>query len=365
MALDRETILTRLQSVPYPGFRRDVVASGVVKEVEVDGSKVRVDIELGPGNPAVAAALERSIRDALLEFSEITSVQVRVADAKPRSSPGLEMAGSAPRETHLLPGVEHIIAIASGKGGVGKSTVAVNLAMALAKSGARVGLLDADLFGPSLPTMLGIQKRPTPAPDGTRILPFEKNGVRFMSLGFLVDPETAVIWRGPLVMKALEQLLREVVWGDIDIMVLDLPPGTGDTQLTLSQRLKLSGAIIISTPQDVALADAYKGIQMFQQVGVPILGWIENMSGFCCPHCGENTDIFGSDGVRSAASKRDIPFLGAFPLDPVVRESSDAGTPVVISAPDSDAAGRFHNLAASVRQLLGGRTSADSREISP
>jgi ATP-binding protein involved in chromosome partitioning len=354
MPFDRETDLIRLSKVPYPGFRRDIVASGVVKHIDIDGTRVRVDIDLGAGNPAVAGPLERSIREALLESDEIESVQVRLLGGKPKSSPGLEMAGSKPAETRLLPEVRHTIAIASGKGGVGKSTVAVNLAMALAASGARVGLLDADLFGPSLPTMLGLQKRPVLAEDGRRILPFEKNGVRFMSLGFLVDPETAVIWRGPLVMKALEQLLRDVVWGELDILVLDLPPGTGDTQLTLSQRLTLSGAVIVSTPQDVALADAYKGIQMFQQVGVPILGWIENMSGFCCPHCGKNTDIFGSQGVKLAAGKRDIPFLGALPLDPQVREAADAGTPIVLTAPDSDAAGRYRELAVKVRQILAG-----------
>ena len=354
MTFDRESVLIRLRQVPYPGFRRDIVTSGVVKHIEIDGTNVRVDLDLGAGNPAVLGPLERSIREALLEFPEVNSVQVRLLGGKPKSSPGLEMAGSKPAETRLLPDVRHTIAIASGKGGVGKSTVAVNLAMALAASGAKVGLLDTDLFGPSLPTMLGVQKRPVLAEDGRRIMPFEKNGVRFMSLGFLVDPETAVIWRGPLVMKALEQLLRDVVWGELDILVLDLPPGTGDTQLTLSQRLTLSGAIIVSTPQDVALADAYKGIQMFQQVGVPILGWLENMSGFSCPHCGKNTDIFGSQGVRLAADKREIPFLGALPLDPEVRKAADAGTPIVLSAPASDAAGRYRNLAIKVRQILDG-----------
>jgi len=251
-----------------------------------------------------------------------------------------------------LPGIEHTIAVASGKGGVGKSTVAVNLAVALATRGTRVGLLDADIYGPSIPLMMGVDEQPAVDPAGPWIVPFERHGVRFMSLGFLVDRREAVIWRGPMVMKALGHLLEEVAWGELDVLVVDMPPGTGDTQLTLSQKVQLSGAVIVTTPQDVALADAIKGVAMFRKVDVPVLGIVENMSYFACPHCGEHTDIFGHGGGRAEAEKMSVPFLGEIALDPAIRDSGDTGTPVTAGDPDSPRATAFREIAARVADSL-------------
>jgi ATP-binding protein involved in chromosome partitioning len=253
----------------------------------------------------------------------------------------------------VLPGVKHTVAVASGKGGVGKSTVAVNLAVALARRGVRAGLLDADIYGPSIPLMMGTDERPALDSLG-RIVPFERYGVRYMSLGFLVDKDAAVIWRGPLVMKAISQLLSQVDWGELDVLVVDLPPGTGDAQLTLSQKVRLSGAVIVTTPQDVALADAIKGVAMFRKVGVGVLGIVENMSSFACPHCGGRTDVFGHGGGRREAERLEVPFLGEIALDPAVREGGDRGRPVVAVDPDSHASAAFHALAASVVEALDG-----------
>ena len=233
-----------------------------------------------------------------------------------------------------MPGVRHIIAVASGKGGVGKSTTAVNLALGLSSQGLRVGVLDADIYGPSLPRLLGVTSKPTAVP-GSRVLnPIEAFGLKVMSMGFLVDETTAMIWRGPMVMTALQQMLREVAWGELDILVVDMPPGTGDAQLTLAQQTPLAGAVIVSTPQDLALIDARRGIAMFRKVNVPILGIVENMSHFQCPSCGARHDIFGHGGARDEATKLDVPFLGEVPLDQDLRERSDAGQPVVVSAPE-------------------------------
>ena len=230
-----------------------------------------------------------------------------------------------------MPGVKHIIAVASGKGGVGKSTVACNLAVGLAKLGLKVGVLDADLFGPSMPKLFGIHSKPSFAPDGQKLIPLESYGVKVMSIGFLIDEGAPVVWRGPMVISALNQLLREVAWGDLDVLVVDMPPGTGDTQLTMAQNVPLAGAVIVSTPQDLALIDARRGIAMFNQVKVPLIGVIENMSYFVCPHCGERTDVFSHGGARKEAEKLGVPFLGEVPLDIAIRVNSDDGRPVVAS----------------------------------
>jgi ATP-binding protein involved in chromosome partitioning len=247
--------------------------------------------------------------------------------------------------------VRHTIAVASGKGGVGKSTVAVNLAVALAREGARTGLLDADIYGPSIPTMMGVDEPPRLTPD-RRLVPFERFGVRFMSLGFLVDPDSAVIWRGPMVMKAVEQLLRDVEWGALDILVVDMPPGTGDAQLTLSQKVKLAGAIIVTTPQDVALADARKGVAMFRKVGVPVLGIVENMSYFECPHCAGRSEVFGHGGGVAEAQRQGVPCLAEIPLHLAIRTGSDAGAPVVHALPDAAPSVAFRRVAARVLEIL-------------
>jgi ATP-binding protein involved in chromosome partitioning len=272
--------------------------------------------------------------------------------ADPNARPGAAQATGL--ENELLPGVRKVIAVASGKGGVGKSTVAVNLAIALAKTGASVGLLDADIYGPSIPIMLGLADS-KPAVDGVRqkLIPFERYGIRFMSLGFMVDRDSAVIWRGPMVMKALEQLMRDVDWGDLDVLVLDMPPGTGDAQLTVSQKVSLAGAVIVTTPQDVALADAVKGVAMFQKVEVPILGIVENMSYFCCPGCGTRTEIFGHGGGKAESERQAVPFLGEIPLDGAIRDGGDAGHPIVVADPDSPNSKEFDAIAGRILESLG------------
>jgi ATP-binding protein involved in chromosome partitioning len=256
------------------------------------------------------------------------------------------------RSSEPLPGVKHIIAVASGKGGVGKSTVACNLAVGLAKLGLAVGVLDADLFGPSMPRLFGIDAKPGLAPDGKKLVPLESCGVKIMSIGFLIEEGAPVIWRGPMVMSALNQLLREVVWGELDVLVVDMPPGTGDTQLTMAQNVPLAGAVIVSTPQDLALIDARRGIAMFAQTKVPLIGVVENMSYFLCPHCGARTDVFSHGGARKEAEKLGVPFLGEVPLDIAIRAHSDDGRPVVASMPESPQANALLEIARRVAETL-------------
>jgi ATP-binding protein involved in chromosome partitioning len=256
----------------------------------------------------------------------------------------------APPAVPLLPGVTSVIAVASGKGGVGKSTVAVNLAVALAQTGLKVGLLDADIYGPSLPRMLGLNRKPE-VRDG-KMIPLEAWGVRCMSIGFLVEEETAMVWRGPMVMGALNQMLGQVEWGTLDVLVIDMPPGTGDAQLTLAQKANLRGAVVVSTPQDIALIDARRGIKMFEQVRVPVLGMVENMSYFACPHCGGTSHIFGHGGAQAEAARIGVPFLGAIPLLLEIRETGDAGTPVTAADPEGEAAAAFRAVAAEVAAAL-------------
>jgi ATP-binding protein involved in chromosome partitioning len=250
------------------------------------------------------------------------------------------------RDPRLIPGVTHVVAVASGKGGVGKSTVAANLAVALARLGHRVGLLDADIYGPSVPTMFGIAERPRVV--GNRVLPFERYGVRLMSLGFIVDADTPVIWRGPMVMKALEQMLGDVEWGALDYLVADFPPGTGDAQLTMAQKIPMAGAVVVTTPQDVALIDARKGLAMFRKLNVPVLGVVENMSTFVCPHCGHQTAVFKHGGGERTAAELGTEFLGRIPLDAAIAEGGDAGTPIVVAQPEGPHAAAFRQIAEAV-----------------
>ncbi len=259
------------------------------------------------------------------------------------------------RET-LLPGVKHIIAVASGKGGVGKSTVATNLAVALAQAGERVGLMDADIYGPNIPMMMGVPE--PPGKEGDKIRPAEAHGVKIMSMGFFVPDDTAVVWRGPMVHTAIQQFFRDVVWGELDDLLIDLPPGTGDAQLSVSQIVPLTGVVTVTTPQDVALFDVRKGLMMFQKVNVPLLGLIENMSFFVCGHCGTRTDIFSSAGGERAAQKFDVPFLGRIPLDPAIREGGDSGVPLVVADPDSPQTKAFQAAAEALRQRVRAVTSA-------
>jgi ATP-binding protein involved in chromosome partitioning len=361
MGVDRDEVLRALSTVRYPGFTRDLVSFGVVKDVTVAEGAVGVRIELGPGNPAVAGTIDREARAAIEALPGVISVAIRVGGGPPPAGTVAGPGAPAPPGAHdagLLPGVRHVIAVASGKGGVGKSTVAVNLAVGLARRGARVGLLDADIYGPSIPLMMGVDEQPTIDPTGRAIVPFDRWGVRFMSLGFLVDKDAAVIWRGPMVMKAVEQLLRDVLWGDLDVLVVDMPPGTGDAQLTLSQKVNLSGAVIVTTPQDVALADAIKGVAMFRKVGVSVLGLVENMSYFSCPHCGHRTDVFSHGGGRREAQRLEAPFLGEIPLDGAIRDGGDTGRPIVATDPSSTLAGAFLSVADKVLAALGAEDEA-------
>lgn len=359
MALTDQEVLAALKKILYPGFTRDIVSAGAIRNVVVDQANVRFEVVPGPGDPTVVRQIQEQARVAVETLPGVAAVEIMLAGT-PTSSSALKMAGTKPSvaqagalDSSLIPEVKTTIAVASGKGGVGKSTVAVNLATALARHGVHVGLLDADIYGPSIPLMMGRQhEKPRLIAGQRRMVPFERFGVRFMSLGFMVDPDSAVIWRGPMVMKAIVELLGNVTWGALDILVVDMPPGTGDAQLTLSQRVELAGAVIVTTPQDVALADAIKGVAMFRKVNVPVLGIVENMSYFLCPHCSGRTEIFDHGGGQEQASRLKVPFLGEIPLDPAIRSAGDAGQPIVASAPESTQAKTFLEIASKIRDVL-------------
>jgi ATP-binding protein involved in chromosome partitioning len=334
-----------LKRVKFPGLSRDIMSFGFVKRVVVDGGRVEVAIGMTTAKPDAAAAVERDARAVLEALPGVTEV-VLECKAQPPAA-----AHAAMPSRPVLPGVRRKIAVASGKGGVGKSTVAANLALALQRGGATVGLLDADIYGPSQQMMMGCRERPRINAE-EKIVPVDGQGVKVMSLGFLMDADQPVIWRGPMVMKALQQFIEDVAWGELDYLVVDLPPGTGDAQLTITQQVPLDGAVIVTTPQDVALIDARKGLAMFQKVSVPVLGIVENMSAFVCPHCGERSEIFKSGGGRRTAADLGVPFLGEIPIDPAVVVGGDAGTPIVASHPDSAAAQAFVALAGEVARRL-------------
>ena len=349
-----------LRGVRYPGFSRDIVDLGVVREIRATGGGgVEVELRLGAGQAALQAPLERAIKEAASSLAGLTELRVVLGDrtggsaALRLASPTRSVAAAGALDSTLISGVRHAVAVASGKGGVGKSTIAVNLAVALARGGSTVGLLDADVYGPSVPLMTGISERPEVTAD-RRIVPFERFGLRIMSLGFSLDPEAAVIWRGPLVMKAIVELLGNVAWGELDYLVVDLPPGTGDVQLTLSQKVRLAGAVIVTTPQDVALADARRGIAMFRKVDVPVLGIVENMSYFECPQCSARADLFGHGGGRAEAERQGVPFLGEVPLHPAIRLGGDRGEPIVWTDPEAPQAKALVEIAERVHTSLGG-----------
>ncbi|MEO1090818.1 MAG: iron-sulfur cluster carrier protein ApbC [Pseudomonadota bacterium] len=355
--VSRDDVLAVLATVPGPDGDGDVVGSRLVGGVTVKGSNVGFTLECDPGlasrMEAVRLAAEAKVR-ALPGVTSVTAVLT--AERAPPSNVGRPAAASggpaAPPAKPLVEGVRSIVAVASGKGGVGKSTTAVNLAVGLARSGLRTGILDADIYGPSLPRMFGISGRPTSSPDGAKLQPMARHGVTVMSMGFLVDEDTPMIWRGPMVQSAIQQMLGDVAWGELDVLVIDLPPGTGDAQLTMAQRVPLTGAVIVSTPQDIALLDAKKAIAMFRKVNVPILGVVENMSYFCCPNCGHRTDVFAHGGARATATQYEVDFLAEIPLDPIIRELSDSGAPVVASEPDGPQATAYLGLAKSVAAKL-------------
>ncbi len=338
MAVSEEAVREALKQVKFPGLSRDIVSFGFVKGVAVDGGSVEVEIVVTTANPDAGPTIEAEARRVLGALDGVESAEVVMRVETPQ--------GAAPVR-QALPGVKYKIAVASGKGGVGKSTVAANLALALERRGVTVGLLDADIYGPSQQMMMGATGQPMVTAD-EKVLPVDAGGVKVMSLGFLMDPDTPVIWRGPMVMKAIEQFLMDVEWGDLDYLVVDLPPGTGDAQLTLTQQVPLDGAVIVTTPQDVALIDARKGLSMFRKVNVPVLGVVENMSAYECPHCGHVEPIFKAGGGRRTADELGVPFLGQIPIDPAVVVGGDEGQPIVVGKPESGAAKAFEALATSV-----------------
>ena len=343
-----ERIVAALKKVPYPGYERDIVAFGFVKGIDVpQEGRVIVHVQLPSADTDRSRAIEESIRREVAGLPGVETLEVRIAAAEPGAASAQQVASQA----QGVEGVANLIAVASGKGGVGKSTVAVNLAVSLAGQGISTGLLDSDIYGPSVPLMMGIRGRPET--KGNSIVPLENHGVRTMSIGYLLpDDDSPVIWRGPMVTKALTQFLRQVEWGTLDYLVLDLPPGTGDAHLTLVQSIPITGAIIVTTPQDVALIDVRRAVAMFRKTEVPILGIVENMSVFACPSCGHEEPIFGTGGGRKESERLGVPFLGSIPLEPRVREGGDRGVPVVIGDPTSSAAGAFAQLAAAVCQAV-------------
>jgi ATP-binding protein involved in chromosome partitioning len=367
MAVTKEQVLAGLEGVKSPDGT-PLPRTGTLSDVVAGDGKVFFSITVDAAEVKAWEDVRKRAEEAVRALPGITSALVALTAerkagtaASPRPAQGTAPAAAAPggraaprgEATLGVPGVEAIIAVASGKGGVGKSTTAVNLALGLAALGLKVGILDADIYGPSLPKLLAIKERPQTL-GGTRLKPITRYGLTVMSIGFLIDEETPMIWRGPMVISALTQMLREVEWGTLDVMVVDMPPGTGDAQLTMAQQVPLKGAIIVSTPQDLALIDARRGIAMFKRVNVPVLGIVENMSYFMCPQCGTRSDIFSHGGARHEAERLGVPFLGEVPLHMTIREKSDSGLPVVATEPDGPHATIYRDIAAKVRDQLKG-----------
>ena len=372
--VSEEQVLEALRTV-RDGARGDVVALGLVENVQVREGHVLATIAVAPEEGEAKEPLREACERAIDALPGVLSAAVVLTahSAGQRSgggapAPGGPAAptapaapgGAQPAAKPEIPGVRALVAVASGKGGVGKSTTAVNLALGLKARGLRVGVMDSDIYGPSIPRMLGIGGQPN-SPDGKKIEPMRAHGMPCMSIGFMVGEETPIIWRGPMVMSAVEQMLRDVLWGELDVLVIDLPPGTGDAQLTLAQRVPLTGSVIVSTPQDIALLDARKGLAMFEKVHVPVFGIVENMSYFLCPRCGERSEIFGHGGARETAERLGAEFLGEIPLDIAIRETSDAGTPIVASRPDSAHARAYRSIAARVHARIEDQLGAGAR----
>jgi ATP-binding protein involved in chromosome partitioning len=376
MSISKETVLEKLATIKGPDFESDIVSLGLVSDIFIADSKVFFSITVPaaraqeleplraaaeravkalPGVAGAIVALTAEKKGGGMEAAPPRPVPPRPAPAQARAAPP-----PAPPSTQSgkrgVPGIEAIIAVASGKGGVGKSTTAVNLALGLASLGLKVGILDADIYGPSMPRLLGIKGKPTTV-DGKVLRPMENYGLKVMSMGFLVEEETPMIWRGPMVMSALTQMLREVEWGALDVLVVDMPPGTGDAQLTMAQQVPLAGAVIVSTPQDLALIDARKGLNMFRKVDVPLLGIVENMSYFIAPDTGKRYDIFGHGGARDEAHRLGVTFLGEVPIEMAIRENSDAGTPVVVSDPSGPIAAVYRGIASKVLDRMRAETA--------
>ena len=359
-----DDVLAALANVPGPDGTTPLPASGAIAGLTRREGRVYLAIDIGTRDPAAMQAMSAAAQRAIEPLPGVAKVAVTLTASRPTGGPR-QTAGSggagpaAPRRgapvAQAIAGVRFVVAVASGKGGVGKSTTSVNLALALAAEGWSVGLLDADIYGPSVPRLLDLREKPQTA-DGMMV-PLDAFGLRVMSIGLLVEERTAMIWRGPMVMSALTQMLREVAWGTLDCLVVDMPPGTGDAQLTMAQTVPLAGAVIVSTPQDLALIDARRGVAMFERTDVPVLGIVENMSYFLCPHCGGRTDIFSHGGARHEAAETGVPFLGEVPLDLAIREASDAGRPIVATHPDGPHAHAYRAIARTVKARLDGASA--------
>ncbi|MGE5620805.1 MAG: Mrp/NBP35 family ATP-binding protein [Sphingomonadaceae bacterium] len=355
-AITREDVLKALSTVQDPELRRDLVSLGMVEEIQIEGSKVSFSVVLTTPACPLRGQIEREAREAVMKLPGVQEVSIRLASR----------VRAPHRQKAVIPEVRNVIAVGSGKGGVGKSTISVGLALALAESGARVGLLDADIWGPNIPQMMGVQS--PPQHNGDRIIPALSHGVKMISMGFFVDESTPVIWRGPMVGKMVEQLLTDVEWGELDYLVVDLPPGTGDASLTLAQAIPLSGLVVVVTPQQVAVADALKALSMFRRLNVPILGIVENMSYFVCSHCNERTSIFGEGGARRMAEENGVPLLGELPLDPKVRAGGDLGEPILIVDPHSPASESLREIAGRLAariSVLGAERPSGEQEPEP
>ena len=350
--LTEEKVLEALKTVRFPGLSRDIVSFGFVKDLAVGGGNVSFRLEIMTESPRAAEEIQRDATEKLRALPGVNAVTIRLDVQPPGPAPPRGAAGVPPPQANILQEVRFKVAVASGKGGVGQSTVAANLALALVRVGHKVGLMDSDIYGPSQQMMMGISEKPF-INESNQIVPIDRYGVKVMSLGFLMDVDQPVIWRGPMVMKAVEQFLQDVAWGKLDFLLIDLPPGTGDAQLTLTQKIHLSGAVIVTTPQDVSLIDARKGLAMFQKVNVPVLGIVENMSYFICPQCGHREEIFKHGGGRRTAEQLKVPFLGEIPLDPKVAIGGDAGEPIVAAEPKSGVTAAYLRIAEEIAKQLG------------
>ena len=363
--VDEQAIIEALRGIRDTDDPQNVVDRGLIQGLQVRNGHVAFTVEVDPERAAHYEPLRKRCEDAVFDMPGVLSVtavltahQEAPAPQKSGAKGGMDEgkegmeSGGGELQKNGIPGVRAILAVASGKGGVGKSTTAVNIAMAFARSGLRVGLMDADIYGPSVPKMMGLSGRPDATPDGKKVLPKEAFGVKCMSIGFLVPEDTPMIWRGPMVMSAIKQLLHEVVWGELDVLVCDLPPGTGDAQLTMAQHVPITGAVVVSTPQDVALLDVRKGLNMFRKVDVPVFGVIENMSFFLCPSCGHRAEVFGHGGAKQTAAEMETDFLGEIPLHLSIREHADAGTPIVMAEPDSEHAAAYQAIAGRVADKI-------------
>jgi len=361
--ISRDEILNLLKEINYPGFSRDIVSFGMVGDIEIEDSTAQVQLRISSTDEEKKQQVSQEVRSLLkdkLELSEVTISLVDPTEEAPSNVGGKGGQSSGQQANsggdpwaglHEMTGVKHIIAVASGKGGVGKSTVAANLAGALKARGHKVGLLDLDIYGPSLPTLMGINDQPYLTKD-ERIAPLEKYGIKLMSFGNILGDDSPVIWRGPMVAKMVDQFLNGIDWGELDYLILDLPPGTGDVQLTLVQKIKITGAVIVTTPQDLALQDVKKGANMFRKVDTPVLGIIENMSYFTCPHCGEVTDVFSRGGGEKESLRLQVPLLGRIPLESGIMEQSDRGKPIVLSDPENEASKPFFEIIDKLAEQL-------------